>query len=183
MKENRVLKKANSDATRTFAFVKTAKPARAEKKGRNPQTGEELVIEAQEAKPATPIITVSERNQISFNKEVVALYNLQGKTLTVANVEGVHVLVLTSNNEVSGLTFTKEAQKFTASEFVKELRNVENGWSNNFVLEEVELEVPFVAQVEKVFICKLNVKPTPVKPIKVKKERVKKEKVTKVETV
>jgi hypothetical protein len=177
MKKNSVLKKENSNATRCFGFVKTEKPARAERKGRNPQTGEELVIEAQEAKPATPIITVSERNQISFNKEVVALYNLQGKTLTIANVEGTHYLVLTANNEVSGLTFINkdgsnaDSKKFTASEFVKELRNVENGWSNNFVLEEVSVEVPFVSQVEKVFICKLNVKPA---PVKVKKERVKK---------
>lgn len=156
MKANRVIQQVNSEATRTADFVKAAKK---ERNGVNPKTGETLVILA---KPATPIITINEKNQISFNKEVIEQYGLNGKKLTIVNVEGVHYLALTSNTDVSGLEFKAEAktQKFTASYFVETLRNVTNCWSNNFVLEEVQQEVPFVQGVEKVFVGKLNIKPS-----------------------
>ena len=163
MKANRVLSQLNAESVKLASFVKTAKKERVQV---NPQTGEKITVAA---KPATPIITINEKNQIYFNQEVIDLYGMNGLLLTIANVEGVNYFVLTEDfgsgfagiafrtgNSKKGFKNVTNGKRATADVFVQEVRNMENGYSNNFLLEEVDVDVQFVTGIKKVFKIKLN---------------------------
>jgi hypothetical protein len=169
MKANRVLQQLNAESAKLAAFVKTAKKERTARTQVHPITGETVTVEAKPAKKATPIITINEKNQIFFNQEVIDLYGMNGLLLTIANVEGTNYFVLTEDfdkgfagiafrtgNSKKGYSNVTNGKKATADVFVQELRNMENGYSNNFLLEEVDVDVQFVTGIKKVFKIKLN---------------------------
>jgi hypothetical protein len=98
---------------------------------------------------------IDKNNKVIVNKELINQHGLVGTTLTIANVDGNNYLVATTS-KVSGLKLEDKTKSYAASEFVQELRVMENGWSNNFVFEKVDVLVPQVTDVVGVFKLKLN---------------------------